>query len=464
MRSSQASSLSPEFLHELRTPLNHIIGYTDLLSDQAGEKGEVDLVSDLKKIHAAGHQLLTLLSSRVELQMEELPDPKVSRNPLGEGDSKAVVLVVDDNEMNRDVLSRRLEQDGHSVVAAQNGREALEIVRQLSIDLVMLDIMMPEVDGYETLRQIKSDETLRDIPVIMISAVDQIDSVVRCIELGADDYLTKPFEPTLLRARTRACLQKKLAHDREVSLHEELARNYQHLQKLESQRDNLTHMIIHDLRTPLSSLISGMQTLPMMDKLSVDQQEVIDIALGGGERLLEMINSLLDLNKMESGSMKLNYMLLDVQELLSSAASQVAQLAEAGNVKLLVEADPGVSSFEGDEDILRRTLVNLLGNAIKFTPEGGTVTLTATGGKDGAPVQFIIKDTGEGIPANDLGKIFDKFGQVESRKSGRNMSTGLGLTFAKLAVEAHGGQIQVASKPGEGSTFFFTIPLNVVSF
>jgi signal transduction histidine kinase len=464
MKSQQVPSLSPEFLHNLRTPLNLIIGYTDLLSDQAREEGQLGFVPDLQRIQTAGRQLLTLFGMETGLCKEvAFVLPVTPQQSLSKTLTQAVVLVVDDNDMNRDVLSRRLEQDGHTVVMAKNGREALEAIRAQTIDLVLLDIMMPEIDGYETLRQLKADESYRGIPVIMISAVDELDSVVRCIEMGADDYMTKPFEPTLLRARTRACLGRKLTRDREARLNEELARNYEHLQKLESQRDSLTHMIIHDLRTPLSSLISGMQTLPMMDELSPDQQEVIDIALTGGEGLLTLINSLLDVDKMESGSMKLNYMLLDVGELLSSATTQVAQLAEAGKVTLSVEVGPTVPSFEGDEETLRRTLVNLLGNAIKFTPPGGTVTMAVIGGEHGAPLLFSVTDTGEGIPEEELGNIFEKFGQVASRKAGRSMSTGLGLTFSKLVVEAHGGEISVQSRVGEGSTFSFSISVKAGS-
>src|SRR5687767_1628561 len=123
------------------------------------------------------------------------------------------LLVVDDNEMNRDMLSRRLERQGHAVTMAENGRQALERIRAEPFDLVLLDIMMPELNGYEVLEQLKNDGDLRHIPVIMISAVDELDSVVRCIELGAEDYLSKPFSPVLLKARIGACLEKKQLRD-----------------------------------------------------------------------------------------------------------------------------------------------------------------------------------------------------------------------------------------------------------
>jgi class 3 adenylate cyclase len=134
-----------------------------------------------------------------------------------------VILVVDDNAANREMLGRRLEREGHRVQLAESGREALEVLRARRVDLVLLDVMMPQVDGYEVLRQLKADEALRDIPVLMISALDEIESVVRCIELGAEDYLPKPFDPVLLRARIGACLEKKRLRDREAQHLRELA-------------------------------------------------------------------------------------------------------------------------------------------------------------------------------------------------------------------------------------------------
>ncbi len=131
-------------------------------------------------------------------------------------DERGSILVVDDNDINRDLLSRYLERQGHTVQVAHNGRQALEMIATGAFDLVLLDIMMPELNGYEVLQHLKHSETWRDLPVIMISALDEIDSAVRCIELGAEDYLRKPFNPVLLRARVQACLEKKRLRDLKV--------------------------------------------------------------------------------------------------------------------------------------------------------------------------------------------------------------------------------------------------------
>jgi signal transduction histidine kinase len=229
------------------------------------------------------------------------------------------------------------------------------------------------------------------------------------------------------------------------------------IEALSRAKDDLTHMIVHDLRTPLTALIGGLQTMEVLGELNADQQEFLEMSISGGGMLLEMINELLDISKLEDGSLRLEYCDLSAETLTRTAALQVAQLAEQKGLRLDTALDPELPPLRADEDKLRRTLVNLLGNAIKFTPSGGSVTLGAR--RADHSVVFSVHDTGEGIPKEAFERIFEKFGQVESRKAGRKLSTGLGLTFCKMAVEAHGGRIWVESEPEVGSTFSFTLPL-----
>jgi signal transduction histidine kinase len=253
--------------------------------------------------------------------------------------------------------------------------------------------------------------------------------------------------------------ERRRVRDLELRFTSELQESYRRLQELEKLRDDLTHMIIHDLRTPLTSVMFGMQVLEQVGDLNEAQREIMGVVLSGGETLLGMISDVLGVDKMESGSMQLDYAVLSVAALVASALSQVASLVESKQLMLVRQIADDLPPLRGDEDKLRRTLVNLLGNAIKFTPSGGAVTVEARRGEDGQSVVFSVSDTGEGIPPEAFGRIFEKYGQVESRQGGHIMSTGLGLTFCKLAVEAHGGHIGVESAPGQGSTFCFTIPL-----
>jgi two-component system sensor histidine kinase/response regulator len=452
------TGLPPQLLHDLRSPLNQIIGYSEMLSEEIeGQRRE-----DFMKIRAAGHRMLAVIEENFTSINETLvaiadhgheefsPESIVIEQPAV---APGLVLVVDDDAANRDVLSRRLTWQGHSVTTASNGSDALNLMRETAFDLVLLDIMMPDMDGYEVLGHIKADERLLHIPVIMISALNELQSVVRCIEAGAEDYLSKPFNPILLKARIDSCLEKKRCRDRETALFEQLQANYKRLQEVEKLRDDMRNMIIHDLRTPLTALIVGVEMLEQDASLDEMQHELVTIAVGGGKTLLGMINDLLDVEKMEAGSTQLQYEELSADALVAHALDQVSSLALDGHNTLITEIASGLPAFAGDRNKLSRTLVNLIGNAIKFT-QGGTVTIAVTQ-EDDQTIRFSIRDTGEGIPSDAFERIFEKFGQLDSRRVG----TGLGLAFCKLAVEAHGGRIQVESTPGLGSTFSFTIPL-----
>lgn len=250
-------------------------------------------------------------------------------------------------------------------------------------------------------------------------------------------------------------------HDYEVEFTAELQKSYGRLQELEKMRESLTHMIIHDLRTPLTSLIAGMQTLELVGELNSLQTEMKDMAVAGGETLLRMINDLLDVEKMEAGALELQYTELNPGNLVAKACAQISSLCEAKELELISVVPDGLAPLRGDESKLLRTLVNLLGNAIKFTPLKGNITVEVSQDLAQYMTIYSVSDTGEGIPEEAFGLIFEKFGQVTTRKAGRSRSTGLGLTFCKLAVEAHGGQIGVQSEAGIGSRFSFSIPFSV---
>jgi signal transduction histidine kinase len=459
---AQRTSVSPQLLHDLRSPLNHIIGYSEMLTEEVDTQRREGFATDLEKIRDAGHRMLALIEENFTSAREaipvlvtreaELPVQSEAAAP-SIADVRGHLLVVDDDPANREVLCRRLERQGHDVQTVSSGRDAMRILGEAAFDLVLLDIMMPEMDGYEVLGRIKSDSTLQHIPVIMISALNELQSVVRCIEAGAEDYLTKPFNATLLKARIGASLEKKRGRDRESALFEQLQNNYQRLQELERQRDDMRNMIVHDLRTPLTALMVGVEMMENDSELNEMQHEITTIAAGGGRTLLGMINDLLDVEKMESGSTELQYDEIDAMSLVAGAMKQVALLAEESNTALVTDVAANLPAFSGDSKKLTRTLVNLIGNAIKFTG-AGTVTVSAYQ-DDGETIRFAVRDTGQGIPAESFGRIFEKFGQLDSRRVG----TGLGLAFCKLAVEAHGGRIMVESTLGSGSTFSFTIPL-----
>ncbi|HSB33569.1 MAG TPA: response regulator, partial [Nitrospirota bacterium] len=221
--------------HELRTPLNAIIGYSEMLLEDAAADGPENFIPDLEKIRSAGKRFLSFVediaiftrssrgmkdpalafsdaSSMAQSVMSDIPALEENRPSLASA-YRGSLLVVDDNEISRDLMRRQLERQGHTVTIAENGRQALEIMQTRSFDMVLLDIMMPEMSGYQVLKRLKSDDIYRDVPVIVISALDDMDSVVRCIRMGAEDYLLKPFNQVLLKARIRTCLENKRLKD-----------------------------------------------------------------------------------------------------------------------------------------------------------------------------------------------------------------------------------------------------------
>jgi two-component system, sensor histidine kinase and response regulator len=469
--------LSPTVLHDLRTPLNQIIGYSEMLVEQAEDEG-LAFVPDLQKILISGRHLLGAINDNFDVAAEKDVTVRPIAQPIARANGSTsarvgtsteersphaaplagAILVVDDGHQNRDVLSKRLVRLGHEVVAVASGIDALATMRSQPFDLVLLDIMMPAMDGFEVLRRLKSDATLSHIPVVMISALSDVENIARCIALGADDYLTKPFDTTLLKARVGACLVKKQSRDREQQLFHQLAASFERLQALEKQRDDLTNMIVHDLKTPLTSMMGGLNNIALAGSLNGDQQEMLGISIAGGDLLLGMINDLLDVDKLSSGAMQLNRVSLSVPDVIVGAVVQVSYLAEVKRLSIVYDIAEWLPAVTADKEKLSRIIVNLLGNAIKFTPSNGCITVSAKLGFDRKFLEISVSDTGEGIPPEALGLIFEKFGQVPSRSGGRSTSTGLGLAFCKLAAQAHGGEIHVTSELGVGSKFTFTLP------
>lgn len=240
-----------QLYHELRTPVNHIIGYSELLQEQAADQGFHAPIADLRKIHSAAGDWLALMEAYLieppangaaaageEGKSEprpiavnpglgfQVPEPKTAASAFAD---EGAILIVDDDEQNREMLSRRLRRCGYTVSSAANGLHALQLARSQHFDLVLLDMIMPGLDGFQVMAKMKNDPVLREVPVIMLSALDEENGIARCIEMGAEDYLSKPFNPVFLRARIGACLEKKRLRDRERHAYSALEKSQKHL-------------------------------------------------------------------------------------------------------------------------------------------------------------------------------------------------------------------------------------------
>jgi len=361
------------------------------------------------------------------------------------------ILMVDDEPRNLRLLEGILAPLGYDLRRVESGTEALEQVAADPPDLVLLDVMMPGLSGFDVCRQLKSQVETQFIPVVLVTALADRESRVTGIEAGADDFISKPVDPNELRARVRSLLRAK-------SLHDELQQRYEELRKLEVMRETLTHMIVHDLRNPLQALIGNLELLRDKEYVSEEKeaQTYFYAIIRGEQTLMDMINAILDLAKLEAGEMQLDLSEVDLGQVVSDVEVGMRSLLERKTLKFEARLPDHTSFLYADREVLRRILVNILGNAITFSPREGHITITACA--ENRRVRIAVRDEGPGIPAEYRDRIFEKFGQVESRLEGKKYSTGLGLAFCKMAVEAHGGQIGVDSEVGAGSTFWFTLP------
>ena len=361
------------------------------------------------------------------------------------------VLIVDDQEPNRLLLKDLLEAQGHEVIEAADGAEALQQVTARMPDVVLLDVGMPGMDGFEVCRRLKADPSTASIPVLLVTALSQRDQRLLGIGAGANDYITKPVDKSDLSLRVRNAVRMR-------QLYVEVEAQYRRLEKLELLRDSLVHMIVHDLRSPLTGIRAYLDLLKLdgMDKLDPEMTESIDEARKVAVEMTDMVSDLLDVSRLEAGQMPLELSPVDLGALAAQAVGAFGGGGAAQRVTLRVEAPVERLRVACDAGVIRRVIVNLVGNAVKFTPASGRIELTVQG--DGAEARVSVSDTGPGIPAEYHEKIFEKFGQVELARKGTKHSSGLGLTFCKFAVEAHGGRIGMESAIGRGSTFWFTLP------
>ncbi len=240
-------------------------------------------------------------------------------------------------------------------------------------------------------------------------------------------------------------------------------RKNRELAELNRLRDLLTNSLVHDLRQPLTALLTGLFTVEQDPSLSEETKEMIAISREGGDKLLGMVSDLLDVSRLESGQPLIQSASLSPERFIRPGVSAVEQIAQEQEIQLTVELPERLSHVDGDEERLRRVVMNLVGNALKFTPAGGQVSVSAREDSAAGRLDVSVVDTGPGIPKELQGRIFDKFAVLDTAASAARTSSGLGLTFSKMVVEAHGGEIWVESEPGQGSSFRFWLPLERVS-
>jgi len=372
----------------------------------------------------------------------------------------STILVVDDDPRNIRLMESILKTSGYSVISAEDGEQALEAVARQRPDAVLLDVMMPRMSGFEVCRKLRSQYETRLLPIIMVTALNALEEKVQALETGADDFLSKPVNRMEMLAKLRSILRVKTLHDEVEQTRLELEAKNRELIQVEELKEKLTQMVVHDLKNPLTGMVGNLQLLELQGPgISAESfREILARTQEGARQLMVLIKNILDVARMEEKKLVLHRQPLKPESLLADCIRQSEGLSKKVGVELLVKVEGAPGAVDADAELTGRILANLVTNALKHTPPGGKVEVGAT--DLGDQVRFWVEDTGEGIPSEILPRVFDKFvmGPSGSDPGAGGYGTGLGLTFCKMAVEAHGGSIRVESQSGKGSTFSFTLP------
>ncbi len=364
------------------------------------------------------------------------------------------ILIVDDNPVNLGVLSKALEPKGYMIQVAPNGETALIILSKSELPhLILLDIMMPGIDGYETCRRIKADELTRDIPVIFLTANNQTEDIVKGFEVGGVDYITKPFNHDEVNARIET-------HINLERFKKNLKQKNLELEELNDIKNQFLGMASHDLRNPLSSIMGFSEMLKEdIDDLSKEERdEYLDTICSVSKQMLNLVNELLNVSVIESGKLQLKYINSSLKRLVETRIRLYE--APAGKKNIILKSNlEDIPEFQFDPNRIGQVLDNLITNAIKFSPVGKRIHITLEKEENLCTVN--IRDEGPGISQEDQSKMFQHFQKLSAKPTGGESSTGLGLAIAKKMVDAHNGTLGVKSALGEGANFFIKIPMAI---
>ncbi|MBI3414118.1 MAG: hybrid sensor histidine kinase/response regulator [Verrucomicrobia bacterium] len=356
------------------------------------------------------------------------------------------VLIVDDITKNLQVVGTILRQAGYAVTPATSGAEALEGVREQLPDLILLDLMMPEMDGLEVCRRLKAEAATRQIPVIFLTASNEMEHLVRGFEVGAVDYVTKPFNPPELLARVRTHLELKHARQR--------------LREMNDEKNEFMGIAAHDLRSPLNA-VKGYSEMVLEDTaLGAENAELVHKIHEAAARMAEMVQNLLDANRIERGEMKLNLAVTDLADVLAAVTETHRPRATAKQQTIRLENESAPVPVMVDPTVVVQVLENLVSNAVKYSPPGKNIFVRLK--KLPQAVRCEVQDEGPGLSAEDQKKLFGKFARLSAKPTGGEHATGLGLSIVKKMVEAMSGKVWCESELGCGATFIVEFPARVM--
>jgi signal transduction histidine kinase len=383
------------------------------------------------------------------------------------GVTPGTVLAVDDEPRNIEILTHILEAQGFRVLVAEDGEAALELAHTASPDVILLDVLMPHMDGFETCRRLKGDPATLYIPVALITALRGLRERVRGTEAGADEFISKPFDSIELLTRVKALTRTKRLYDQLRSTNRELedrvaerTADLRHalseLRELDRLKSEFIANVSHELRTPLLH-VKGTITLladGALGDLTDQQTHGVRVAEEAAEQLERVVEDIVDFSDMHGRPLDLEPVL--VSEVCQSAINALQPRAQRRSIVLRPAVPSELPPVQADAHAMTRVLRHLLDNAVKFSPVGSLVQVLAE--RRGTQIRIAVKDEGPGIPPTERDRIFLAFYQSDGSTTRKVGGMGLGLALVRQLLHAHNSEIHLESEPGMGSTFFFELP------
>jgi len=369
------------------------------------------------------------------------------------------VLIVDDNTKIMAIAEVHLKKEGLEVLCVEDGKSALESARQEKPDLILLDVDMPDMSGFEVCQILKDDAELVMIPVVFLTAADDNKSRVRGLDLGAVDYVTKPFDSFELRARVRAALRTKQLQDQlatmNLELEERVDQRTEEIKQLLEQKDAFVNQLSHDLKTPLTPLVA---LLPMVAERTEDAEskKMLDLIMNNVDYMRNLTERTLQLAQLNSPEVSLRVEKVDLASEIRNTIESLSSVFKENGIEIVNNTTTPLD-IEADRMLIKELIHNLVSNTIKYTNGDGVVTFGSFLKDDN--VEISIKDTGIGMTIEQQKRIFEEFYKADDSRTDRS-STGLGLTICKRIVENHGGSIRAESQgSGHGTSVHFTLPI-----
>jgi len=364
--------------------------------------------------------------------------------------TKSRILIVDDDRTNLMYLDNLLSAE-YVLYMAKDGAQALKRANEYIPDLILLDVIMPGMSGYEVLAELKKSERTRGIPVIFITGLSSDEDETKGLEMGADDYISKPFNDAIVRLRI--CNQLKIINQMRTIIAKEIA------EKSSRAKSEFLSRMSHELRTPMNAII-GMTNLARNTDDHEKKNDFLDKSAAASHDLLRLVESVLDISDLSDGNFKLGNSEFRFGGMIRSVLQKAEQLSGSKHQTLTTDIDPSIPEILiGDERRLAQAIDNLLSNAGKFTPDHGSIQINAFGREnenDRLTIQIDVTDNGIGIPEDKQAVIFTAFEQADGGIARKYGGTGIGLYLSKIIVEKMGGEIWFESEPGKGSRFSFT--------